>query len=283
MRGRPAALVSLRRFVEERFPLRVTVPMAVLVHAAPASLARRPPPLDLAQGTLAMLLGLLCLRIADDLADLERDRRIHPERGLPSGEIDPRRLRDAGLVLGGALLSIEASAPWRLVLVAGACAFYRGWYGGWRDRVHAVARPFLSNLVFPCAVLHAAGPSACREAVPLAVYAWLVAVAHEIAHNVRSVEDDAASGPGYASALGTRGTAVLGVALFAVAALAGVRLWQGLGCPCGFGLALAVSAVGLGPFLARLLREPGPGSSRAIYRASIVFGLMPPLGLLLPR
>jgi 4-hydroxybenzoate polyprenyltransferase len=276
------SLVALRRFAGERFPPWATAPLAALLYAAPASLGRPAPP-EAAQGALATFLGLLCLRIADDLEDLERDRTLHPRRGLCSGRIDPERLGDANLALAAALVTLESSSAWRLAFFLGTCAFYRAWYALWRARVHAVARPFLSNLVFPCAVLHGAGPGAWRAAVPLALYAWLVAVAHEFAHNVRSVEDDGSLGPGYARALGARGTAALSTALFAAAGLAAALLWQALGRPSSFGVALVGAFVGLGFFLVRLVREPGPRQAHVLYRAGILFGLAPALGLLLPR
>jgi 4-hydroxybenzoate polyprenyltransferase len=144
-----------------------------------------------------------------------------------------------------------------------------------------VTRPFLSNLVFPCAVFHGADPVCWQAAAPLALFAWLAAVAHEFAHNVRSVEEEAPSGPGYARTLGARGTAVLSVVLFVLATLAAVLLWLGLGRPCSFGVALVIAAGGLGFFLVRLLRDPGPRQSRALYLGGILFGLAPALGLLL--
>ena len=275
-------LVALRRFAAERFRPWATAPLAALLYAAPASLGR-PSPLEAAAGAVATFLGLLSLRIADDLEDLGHDRVFHPRRGLCSGRIDPARLRDANLALASALVVLESSSHWRLAFLAGACAFYAAWYAYGKARVHTVARPFLTNLVFPCAVLHGAGPAAWRAAVPLALYAWLVAVAHEFAHNVRSVEEDTRSGPGYARVLGTRGTAVLSAALFTAATLAVLFLWQILARPRAFGLVIAVAGAGLGFFLARLLREPGARHARALYRAGILFGLAPALGLLLPR
>ena len=273
-------LVALWRYAGERFPPWAAVPIAALLYAAPASLGH-PRPVEAAGGALATLLGLLCLRIADDLADLEADRVLHPNRGLSSGRLDPARLRGANLALGAALLALESGSMWRLTFFLGGCAHYGAWYAVWRARVHAVARPFFSNLVFPCAVLHGAGPSGWRGAVPLALFAWLAAVAHEFAHNVRSVEEEPPSGPGYARALGARGTAILGTALFAAAGLAAVLLWLELDRPRWFGVALMVAAGGLGFFLGRLLREPGPQRSRALYRAGILFGLAPAAGLLL--
>jgi 4-hydroxybenzoate polyprenyltransferase len=284
MVGRPVALAhrlapgfaSLRRFVHERFPPWATVPMAALIYAAPASL-ERPAPLEAARGALATFLGFLCLRIADDLADLEHDRAHHPDRGLCTGAIDPWRLRDASLALGAVLLAIESTSWWRLAFFLGACAFYRAWFSPWRSRVHAVARPFLSNLAFPFAMLHAAGPGTWRPAAILAAYSWLAAVAHEFGHNVAS------SGPGYARTLGARGTAVLSAALFAAAFLSAALLYLLLGRPRPVGGALIVAAVGLAFFLVRLVRDPGPQRARSLYRAGIVFALAPALGLLLSR
>jgi len=278
----PAALAvaDLRRFARERFPPWATIPLGGLLYAAPASLGR-PAPLEMGAGALATCLGLLCLRIGDDLTDLERDRALHPERGLSSGAIDPVRLRDANLGLATALLALESTSIWRLAFFVGACAHSLAWFSYGRERVHPVARPFLSNLVFPFAVLHGAGPGTWRPAILLALYAWLAAVAHEFAHNVRSPEEEGTLRPGYARALGARGTAVLGAALFAAAALVAALLWQVLGRPLVFGGALLVAAAGLAFFLARLLRDRGAVSARSLYRAGIVFALVPALGLLL--
>jgi len=132
-------------------------------------------------------------------------------------------------------------------------------------------------------VLHGAGPGAGRPAILLALYAWLAAVAHEFAHNVRSPEEEGPLGPGYARALGARGTAVLGAALFATAAVIAVLLWQVLGRPWVFGGALLSAAAGMAFFLARLLRDAGPLSARSLYRVGIVFALVPALGLLVGR
>jgi 4-hydroxybenzoate polyprenyltransferase len=271
---------ALRRFVAERFPPRATVPIAGLLYAAPASLVH-PGPLDATVGAVATALGLLCLRIADDLEDLERDRVLHPGRGLVSGRIDPASLRDANLALGAMLIVLESSSFWRLVLCLGGLAFYRVWYSSWRPHVHVVARPFFSNLVFPAAVFHGAGPAGWRMAIPLALQAWLTAVAHEFAHNVRSAEEESPLGPGYARALGARGTAALSAALFAAAALAAGVLWVRLGQPRTFLLVLLAMIAGLAFFLARLACEPGPRQSRSLYRAGILLGLMPAAGLLL--
>jgi 4-hydroxybenzoate polyprenyltransferase len=273
------AVADLRRFVRERFSPWATVPLCALLDAAPASLGR-PRPLEVAAGALATWLGLLSLRIADDLTDLERDRVLHPQRGLPSGAIDPVRLREASLGLATALLVLESTSTWRLAFFVTACGYSRAWLSYGRKRVHPVARPFLSNLVFPLAVLHGAGPGAWRPAILLALYAWLAAVAHEFAHNVRSPEEEGPLGPGYARALGARGTAVLGTALFAAAAVVAGLLWGVLDRPGVFGGALMGAAAGMALFLARLLRDGGSSSARSVYRAGIVFALLPALGLL---
>jgi 4-hydroxybenzoate polyprenyltransferase len=234
-------------------------------------------------GALATFLGLLCLRIADDLADVDRDRALHPERGLSSGRVDPARLLRANVLLGAALVVLESTSGWRLGFALAGCAFYRAWFARWRAQLPPVARPFLSNAVFPLAVLHGAGSGAWRPALLLGLFAWLAAVAHELAHNVRSPEEDGPLGPGYARVLGARGTAVLGTALFTTATLVAVLLWLVLGRPWAFGGALVMAAAGMAVFLARLLRDRGSVSARTLYRAGIVFALVPALGLLVGR
>jgi hypothetical protein len=252
------------------------VPIAALLYAAPASLGH-PARLEAAQGVLATFLALLCLRIADDLADLERDRALHPDRGLSSGRIEPATLAKANLALWAVLAAIESGSSWRFAFFAGASAFYLAWFSWLKARVHVVARPFFSNLVFPCAVLHGAGPGAWRPAALLALYAWLAAVAHEFGHNVAPGD-----GP-YSRLLGARNTAVLSAALFAAAGLAAALLWLGMGRPPALGGALLGSAAGLGFFLARLVRDPGPGQGSLLYRVGILFALAPALGVLLAR
>jgi 4-hydroxybenzoate polyprenyltransferase len=274
------ALDALRAFTRERFPLYASAPIAALLYAAPASL-RNPSRIEAVEGALATFLGLLCLRIADDLSDLERDRALHPRRGLPSGRIAPASLLEANLALWAALAAIESRSAWRFAFFVGACGFYAVWFSGFRARVHAVARPFFSNLVFPCAVFHGAGPGAWWPAALLALYAWLAAVAHELGHNARTPESDGPHGPGYARALGARGTAMLSVVLFAGAWAAAALLWLQMGRPGAFGGALLGAAAGLGLFLARLLRDQKPRHARALYRAGILFALAPALGLLL--
>jgi hypothetical protein len=274
------AFAALRDFTHERFPLRASVPLAALLYAAPASLGH-PSRIEAAEGVLATFLGLLCLRIADDLGDLERDRALHPQRGLPSGRIDPANLAKANVALWAALAALESRSAWRFAFFVGACCFYGAWFSGLRARVHALARLWFSNLVFPCAVFHGAGPDAGWPAALLALYAWLAAVGHEFGHNARTPEDDGPLGPGYARALGARGTVMLSVVLFAGAWAAGALLWLQLGRPAAFGGSLLGAATGLGFFLARLLRDPRPGHAKALYRAGILFALAPALGLLL--
>ena len=181
MRPVALSLVALRRVPGERFPPWATVPLGALLYAAPASLAE-PAPARAGKGRAG---------------DVSRPS-LSPHRRRPHGpgtrssappaarallrSNRPRR-GSATPTWGWRWRSSPSSRRrvWRLAFFVGACAHYRAWFSYGRERVHPVARPFLSNLVFPCAVFHGAGPGAWRPAILLALYAWLAAVAHEFA------------------------------------------------------------------------------------------------------
>jgi 4-hydroxybenzoate polyprenyltransferase len=282
MTAQAATLRDLGRFVAERFSPLVTVPLATALYGAPASLGH-PGIARAVAGLAATFLLLLVLRMSDDLADRDRDRALHPGRGLISGRIDAARLSAARTGLAALLLALDLAWPARLaltLLAGGSCALHLA-LG--RRRLPPLARPILSNLVFLFAVLHGAEPGAVRATLLLALAAWLTAVAHEVAHNVQPAESDRALGPGYAARLGARGAAALAAALFAAAAAAEGRLWLDLGRPALFGMGVAVSTAALAAGSARLVLCPTPRTARPLYLGGILFGSLPPLALAASR
>ena len=281
MRLQAAALRDLARFVAERFSPLVTIPLASAVYGAPAALGR-PGIGRAAAGWTATFLMLLALRMSDDLADRDRDRLLHPDRGLVLGRIDPARLSAIRWALAASIIALDLAWPGRLalaVLAGGGFAFHLTV----RRRLPPLARPLSSNLAFPLIVLHGGEPGQLRAALLLALAAWLTAVAHEIAHNVQPAERDREVGPGYAERLGARGAAVLAFGLFAAAAAAQGRLWLDLGRPAVFGAGLAASAAILAAGSLRLLLRPTPEAARPFYLGGMLVGSLPPLALVAGR
>jgi len=232
---------DIRQFVQERFSLRVTLPLTLILFAGPASL-NRPGPGVLLFGWAATFLALLCLRMADDLASLEADRAAHPERGLPAGRIRPVALK-ALVAAGSATLAVVHLNSQAFSLVAGAIIFYLLFYKFLRERLPLTLKPFFSNAVFavlPCYAGLVSGGLLPAQLF-LAAFVWLAAVAHEWAHNVHGPGEAGLGLAEYAVALGPRASAAAALALFAGAGACGWLAWLKTGRPWAFGVLLGTA------------------------------------------
>lgn len=269
--GVRACARALAAFMAERCPWPLLLAVAGALVLGPALAAGREAPGALAAATASVALGLLLLRIADDLADLERDRRLHPRRGLPSGRIDPAAL-GRSLPPGLALLVLLNPGPGLWAVLGGL-----GWYAGYyrlRRRLPATLRPWLVNAVFPLAVFYGAGAFSAAS-LWLAAFVGLAVVGHDYAHEVRAPAEQRQE-PDFPSARwGPRGAALAGILLYLAASAAAVGAWIALGRPPLFGIALLAAAGGLAPRLWALWRRPAAASARRLYVAGFVYFLLP--------
>ncbi|MBW1992268.1 MAG: UbiA family prenyltransferase [Deltaproteobacteria bacterium] len=271
---------DIRQFVQERFSLRVTLPLTLILFAGPASL-NRPGPGVLLFGWAATFLALLCLRMADDLASLEADRAAHPERGLPAGRIRPVALK-ALVAAGSATLAVVHLNSQAFSLVAGAIIFYLLFYKFLRERLPLTLKPFFSNAVFavlPCYAGLVSGGLLPAQLF-LAAFVWLAAVAHEWAHNVHGPGEAGLGLAEYAVALGPRASAAAALALFAGAGACGWLAWLKTGRPWAFGVLLGITTVHVGFLGLRLVRRPEYRNARPFYVAGFTFFLLPLAGLM---
>lgn len=271
---------DLAAYLRERFPLPVTVPLALILFAAPASSARLAP-VFWPGGALSTWLALFCLRAADDLADLETDRQRHPQRGLVAGRICPHSLA-VGLGSAWLLLFLLNLALRAGGLVLGVSSGYAAYFLWGKTRLPLWLRPAVSNLSFGLLLLY--GPWLAGRLGPalvaLAALGWLAAVAHEWAHNIRA-ETEPGWPDDYVSHYGARSSAIMAVVFFVAAAAGGLLAWLLLGRPLGFGLALLLTSLHLGCLLARLLQAPDRARARPFYVAGFTFFLLPLLVLAL--
>lgn len=271
-------LQDIMAFQRERFPLFITVPLALILFGAPATLGRLGPATWLG-GVFATWLTLFCLRMADDLADLELDRRYQPQRGLAAGRIQPRSLA-LGLAWSwsGLLLLNLALGTGKAALLLSI--YYTAYFLWGKKHLPLWLRPAASNLIFGLLVLFGPGVGglAWRPLLALGVMCWLAAIAHEWAHNIRRREEPGAPGD-YVAHYGPRPAAMVAAALFTAAAASGLLAWFFLGQPLGFGLGLLFSILHLGYLTRRLLQAPERRRARPFYVAGFTFFLVPLLGL----
>lgn len=274
---------QVRLFLKERFPPAVTLPLTFVLFAGPASLTFMSWPQALA-GWLTVFLGLFCLRMADDLSDLETDRVAHPERVLASGKISEKSLKAFIGLASGVIFLLNFRGP-ELALVAAAALFYGLYFMGVKKRLPIIWRAFWSNAVFalvPLYVLRLGGGLRGGHWW-LAAFVWLGAVAHEWAHNVRGPGEALPGPPGYSELLGPRLSATVALGLFLLAAGCGFMSWWGLGRPPAFGLLLLGTFLKVGHLGGKLLREPSASRARPFYVFGFVFFLLPLAGLVVDR
>gem|GEM_PF-2542982 len=251
-------LASAARFVAERFPLRYSLPLALVLAAAPLPRSSWPSLPSLA--ALGWLL-LFAARAFDDVLDLPRDALRRPGRGLPSGRISARALRQAAVLawllalMGSALLSLRALG---LVVVAVAVTMMDG-VG--RERLPALLHPGLLNLVFPAVVL--LGPVSQRadvsQAALLACFVWTAAVGHDLAHGI----DDGALPGALRDRLSPAAHARWGAGFFLASLLPALAYAVRSRDPL-FSLATLAGAGWTGRLLVALLRAPTPRNAAAL-------------------
>ena len=264
---RPVAL-----YVNERFPLAISVALALVLGAATisrGSLASLP--------LLAVIAWLLLFgaRAYDDLADLPRDRLRRPARVLPSGLVPPDVLRRAALtawglaLCGSALLSLRAGGL-VLLYLAVAISYYAA-----RSSLPAIAGPLLANLVFPVVVL--LGPLGRGEALGdgslLALFVWTGAAAHDLAHSI----EEAPPAGALRDPLSPIAHARLGTACFLVSLLLAVAYVRSSRDPL-FAAAVFAGALVTGPRLLLLMRHPSEANSAALRVPAFVYFVIPLLG-----
>lgn len=269
--GVGASARALAAYMAERCPWPVLLAVAVALVLGPALVLGRRGPAALAIATASVALGLLLLRIADDLADLERDRRLAPRRGLPSGRIDPTALGRT-LWPGLVLLVLLNPGPGLWAVLAGL-GWYRAYYR-FRRRLPATLRPWLVNAVFPLAVLYGAG-GASVAGLWLAAFVGLAVVGHDYAHEVRAPGEEGCRAGSPSARWGAGRTALAGIVLYLAASAAGAGAWIALERPALFGIALLAATGGLAPRLWALWRRPAAGSARRLYVAGFVYFLLP--------
>ncbi|NNG00035.1 MAG: UbiA family prenyltransferase [Desulfobacteraceae bacterium] len=276
-------MISLRentcRYLRERCPLPVMGLMAVMLNTAPAMISNLPWVTAVRHG-LSIFIGLIMLRMVDDLADLPVDRLKHPGRGLVTGEIQKellRRVAMAGIVL---LLLLNPD----LVHIAGFVGigiFYGAFYK-FKKYIPIWWHPLMVNIIFMLIPVYAGGTMS-RPFVYLAVFVWLGAVAHDFAHSAHDFNGGEQDPVGSLGRTASRRAALLGVSGFGIASVAGLIFWIDSGRPWGFLFTLALMCVVILRPAVRLVRQPDAQNAGLFYVRGFLFFLMPMAGLIVDQ
>ena len=117
------------------------------------------------------------------------------------------------------------------------------------------------------------------EIIPLGLFMWTAAVAHDIAH---SVHEDMTAG-GVEAPQGARYRAFLALALFILSALLGLLFWREGGRPLLFLALLVISFIYLMHLCIKLVTEPSARNAERFYVPGFAFFIIPSLGLIVDK
>jgi 4-hydroxybenzoate polyprenyltransferase len=227
-------------------------------------------------GVASLFCLMLMLRLMDEIKDSDTDRKLFPDRPLPSGRV---HLRDLQVTLGLVILLYLAInlafglARWTAIGVLGyALLMFRFFFVPRLIRRSLLLGLLTHNPIVPLMLLHCVavasaghghGPAELRWDLmaPFVVMMWAPLLAWEVSRKIRAPAEETEYVT-YSRVLGLGGAICFALAVQAIATL--IDFW--LFAKLGFSLVVpAIAAVALVASWAahrRLLLEPGDGSRR---------------------
>ena len=243
---RPNPFTRWLRFVRERFPLAVYVPLTALFVVGNAGAVR------LVGGTpfsgwrvavacVAVLLVFLRLRITDELKDLDEDRTVHPERPLARGLVSVSEVRRMTGVLaageGGLALACGLTAVLAWFLVLGYSLLMAREFGirqflRKRPVVYAFSHTLIAGLLGVFVATAVLGKHLWRLSPGICTFVfanWALFNVFELARKTCGAEELTGEKAVYLRAIGPRGLAALISSQVLIAVLIGAQVLHAAG------------------------------------------------------
>ncbi len=268
-------LETLISYTRERFPAAVTIPLALVLFGAPASLAGLGAQ-GYVTGFLTVFLGLLILRIVDDISDIKTDAITNPERGLVTGTIDTIQIKRACLICAAPIVLMNTSWP-SLLTVSVTAGSYATFYAI-KQRIPLMLRPLFVNMVFGVIPVYASSLKNFYDIHPillLSLFVWLAVLAHDYAHSVHGPDEATANIESFSDVMGPRRSAILAAILFACSAATGVAFWYRGSAGTLFLTALCCTSALIGIRCTELIKRPQKATARKFYVSGFMFFLIP--------
>jgi len=286
----------MRGYLREMFPLPGHLAFSVLASAGTAAFVRSVQGGDIPFAAAAVaspawniFATLLILRLMDELKDRDIDRRLFPERPLPSGRVlesDIRRSLAGAIVLYLGANAYAAQVFLSAVLVLGyAGLMFRRFFAPTLLERSLPLTLATHTPVVPLLLLQAHIAAADRLGVPLGnlrwaailpavAMIWLSILGWEVARKIRAPREETAYVT-YSQILGPAGAVAAAATAQGLAVLLGAHLSARLGLPALYPAALGAAWLLCAAAYARFLRRPDPTTSRLRpYAAAFVFAVL---------
>ncbi len=275
------------RFITERFPLKITLPLTAILCLASLNPCSYSSTL-LIISYASIFISLLILRAVDDICSIGIDKIKSPERGLVSGRIDSARLAKALKVL--ILLNIFININFKniyfnkaLFFTTAITLYYFLFYKSIK-LIPVIIKPLFSNLVFICIPSYASLIALNKLSLSscfLGLFIYTSVIAHEYSHNVLKKNTSSYGIINYTDLLGMRGTAALSFSCFIAAFVFALIFWFNINRPILFFITLTITMLQIIVMEIRLMIKPCAKNSKPFYIYGFAFFLLPLLSLII--
>jgi len=275
-------IISIIRFIRERFPLFITIPLASIIFFAP--LTSIPGIQSITTGVVSIFMIMLMARLFDDLSDFEIDSLTHPERNLVTGKTKILHVKQFlwfGSVL---LLAINAVQISSFLCIIGIQGFYLIYFHTKR-RLPLYIQPFLINLLFGFIVVYSMLLSYqfSVSGIVLGLFIWISTIAHDFSHSITAKSDLSEKHQSSIPRINPEKSAIVSLLFFVIAFLLGFVYWIYYGKYLSF-ITILILNFGYIVFLEyHLIKTPDKKHAHPFYIGGFVFFIAPITGLIVEK
>ncbi len=265
---------DLLRYISERYPLLVTIPLAVIIGWGASPNAHMNLSMYLIQ-MISIWLAFFALRALDDLHSIDEDRIKSPHRGLVTGVVSVISVQRAFFCSLTLLFIMNIGQILALAFITIVIIYYGTWYR-MHFRIPYRFRPFGSNVIFACIPFYlvlSQHQDVTMAAPACAGFFYFSAIAHEYAHNIGV--DKPAPLPSYEREMGARHTALTACLLFLLAFLCGIGLSVSWNYGTGLFVVLILHFILNQYYLIKWVMRPTFSIARRFYVLGYTFFLVP--------
>jgi len=263
------------RYSNERSPSYIVLPLAAALYSS--GFDSFPTLATYIAGLVCVSLFLFLVRLSDDICDIPIDNITHPERLLPSGELNISKLNIFRAIVIVVMLMINYDNNLAMLFLALTCLVYF---------VFFLAKPHLPTMihvlllnstlaVFPlyAGLLTPDGISPFH--LLLGMFFWLGGFAHDLSHSVIDTSNTDPKKLNPINHYNQKAMAINSFIVFTIAFLAGVFMYMHDYVTTSFIITLIIAYAILLKLELQLIQKPNEENAKPFYIFGFLFFLVP--------
>ena len=272
----------LLKFIEERFPIKVTIPLVIIITMAPQSLI----PLKVSDTIICNItsfFSLFLLRLADDISDIKIDRILHPQRWLVNVEININKIRITFIISIILLIIINVFSLYNILVLLFLIVYYSIFFKI-KSKIPAIVQPILINIIFlilPIYINLLSVHNITKPYILLGLFIWIAVIAHDFAHSIHGFNEQKDIIKTLSTQLGPHNVALIAFILYWLSFIVGILFWFQFEVSYLFVVLLIITFVYINFLCIKLLKKPDMSSAKQFYINGFLFFLIPLIGLII--